>query len=87
MLLFRHLFPLVIALFGVNAFFFLKCHFCEKLGYNFLLSSKNIEDYHKFKCKLLMILPLFLTKIREILNIFSSFRLYIEDLSFNLNVL
>ena len=39
MLLFRHIFPLVIALFGVNAFFFLKYHFCEKLGCNFLLWS------------------------------------------------
>ena len=39
MLLFRHIFPLVIALFGVNAFFFLKCYFCEKLGCKLLLSS------------------------------------------------
>ena len=38
MLLFWHIFPLVIALFGVNAFFFSKCYFYEKLGCNFLLS-------------------------------------------------
>ena len=50
------------------------------LSVNFVLSLLLWGTY------LLMILPLFLTKIRVILNIFSSFRLYIEDFSFNSNV-
>ena len=51
------------------------------LSVNFVLALLLWETY------LLRILPLFLTKIREILNIFSSFRLCIEDFSFNSNVL
>ena len=57
------------------------CLFIINLSVNFVLALLLWGTY------LLMILPLFPTKIREILNIFNSFRLYIVDFSFNLNIL
>ena len=55
LLLFGHIFPLVIAFSGVNAFFFLKCYFCEKLGCNFLLSWSPKFPISRVYCMLTVI--------------------------------